>query len=220
MTKLYYYPYTPHPGEVRIEEHPLFELLYPLEQYHPPHKDWLHYPTNACPSMKAFENQSFVVRSPIDISLQYDSISKKWSTDASEKMRRLITINDNTSDVLQLGFYYLFWQDKKSDTQLFFYDPPLYALESLPNFYITAGMIPVGKYTRNISFGLQIKDNTKPIKIKRGQPIATITVLSSHKVDLIRKEPSQKILDTNHRNLLMKHFCPYTASRKLFSNWL
>ena len=220
MTNLYYYPYAPYADDSRIEEHPLFDLLYPLEKYHPPHKDWANYPTNRCPAMNAYENQSFIIKAPLDITLHYDSIGKCWKSDASPATKTLMMMDDEKSDILQFAFYYLFWQDKPSDTQLFLYDPPLYSLTKLPNYYIASGMIPIGTYTRNTSIGIQLKDNTKPIRMKRGDALATVTAFSSQRIKLIRKQPPQHILDQNTRNLLLKKFCPYTASKQLFSRWL
>lgn len=219
MTKLYYHAYTPYTTDTRIEESPMYDLLYDLESYSPPHKQNTSLTVNACPGMTSFDNQSFILRSPLDIHLIYDSIKKKWQTNAPPGTKQIIMTEEN-STTLQFAFYYLFWQDKPSDTQLFMYDPPLYSLTALPNFYITAGMIPVGQYTRNTSVGLIPKDIEKPIKIKRGQPLATFTALSSKKIQLIKQKPSQEVLDTNKRHLFMKDFCPYTASKKLFSRWL
>jgi hypothetical protein len=220
VSKLYYYPYTPYDTGERIEEHPLFDLLYPLTPYDPPHKTDKQLLVNQCPAMQAFDNQSFIIKSPVDIRLDYDTFAKKLTTNAPEGTRSLILTEQPDSPIIQLAFYYLFWQDKPSDTQLFLYDPPLYSLKSLPNFYITAGMIPIGQYTRNSSIGIIIKDKTKPVIIKRGQPLATITTLSSKKIQLKKTPPPQHILDTNARNLKMKKFCPYTFSKQLFSRWL
>lgn len=219
MTKLYYHPYTPYTTNTRIEESPMYDLLYDLEAYAPPHKENTSLQVNKCPGMTSFDNQSFILRSPLDIHLVYDTFKKEWKTNAPEGTKSLIMTEQN-STILQLAFYYLFWQDKQSDTQLFMYDPPLYSLTTLPNFYITAGMVPIGQYTRNTSVGLIPKDIDKPIKIKRGQPLATFTAFSSKKIQLIKQTPPQHILDANSRHLKMKHFCPYTFSKQLFSRWL
>jgi len=221
MTILNYYPYTPYDTGERIEEHPLFDLLYPLTPYNPPHKDDKQLLVNSCPAMQAFDNQSFIIKSPVDIRIDYDTFTNTFRTNVPEGTSSLILgTGDQSVPILQFAFYYLFWQDKQTDTQLFLYDPPLYSLKSLPNYYITAGMIPIGNYTRNTSIGIVIKDKTKPVIIKRGQPLATITALSSKRIKLKKTPPPQHILDTNARNLKMKKFCPYTFSKQLFSRWL
>lgn len=219
MTKLYYHAYTPYTTDTRIEESPMYDLLYDLEAYSPPHKQTPSLIVNKCPAMTSYDNQSFILRSPLDIHLTYDTFKKKWHSTSPKAVYNLVMIEED-STLLQLAFYYLFWQDKPSDTQLFMYDPPLYSLTTLPNFYVTAGMIPIGEYTRNTSIGLVPKDIEKPIKIKRGQPLATITAVSSQKIQLVKRKPPQSVLDTNQRHLKLKDFCPYTASRKLFSRWL
>jgi hypothetical protein len=220
MTKLYYYPYTPYDVNSRIEESPMFDLLYDLQPYKPPYQSNKNMMVNQCPAMNSFNNQSFIIQSPVDINLVWDSIKKSWLTQSPPGVKSLIMTQQDNSTTIQLAVYYLFWQDKQSDTQLFMYDPPLYSLTTLPNFYIASGMIPIGKYTRNTSVGLILKNTEKPINIKRGQPLATITALSSKKIDIIKKQPPKHILDTNARNLNMKQFCPYTFSKNLFANWL
>ena len=220
MTILNYYPYTPYDTNERIETHPLYDLLYPLENYNPPHKDDKQLVVNKCPAMQAFDNQSFIIKSPVDIRIDYDPFKKTFKTNVPEGTNTLILTEQVDSPIFQLAFYYIFWQDKQTDTQLFLYDPPLYSLKSLPNYYITAGMIPIGTYTRNTSIGIIVKDKNKPVIIKRGQPLATITALSSKRIKLKKTPPPQHILDTNARNLMMKKFCPYTFSKQLFSRWL
>ena len=144
MTILNYYPYTPYEIHDRIEEHPLFDLLYPLEDYNPPHKDDKQRVVNKCPAMQAFDNQSFIIKSPVDIRIDYDTFTKHSKQMCLKGLTLSYSRDQKIPILLQLAFYYLFWQDKPSDTQLFLYDPPLYSLKSLPNFYITAGMIPLG----------------------------------------------------------------------------
>jgi len=222
MTKLYYHPYSSdthvqYTDISIIEKSAMHDLLYDLEEYYPPHKNTAQLSVNQCPAMSTFDKQSFILRSPLDISLTYND---GWTSSSPFAVQQLLKIEDVKSPIIQFGFHYLFWQDKQSDTQLFLYDPPLYALDTLPNFYITAGMIPIGEYTRNTSLGIIVKDLSKPVKIKRGQALATFTAVSSKKIQLVKAKPPQSVINTNLRHTQLKDFCPYTASKKLFSRWM
>lgn len=217
MTNLYYSPYIDTEGE--IQEHALYDLMYPLDPLTPPHNNTKSI-INKCPAITAYNNQSAVLRAPVEINLMWDTFKSEWKYHGVIANKDFVIKTEDNSPIIQLKFYYLFWQDKPSNTQLFLYDPPLHQLNRLPNFYTTSGMIPIGQYTRNTSIGLVIKNKDKPIKINRGDALATITAVSDKKIKFIRKDPPKHILQTNYRHLMYKHLCPYTLSTKLFSRWL
>ena len=217
MTNLYYSPYIDTEGE--IQENALYDLMYPLDPLTPPHNNTKSI-INKCPAITAYNNQSAVLRAPVEINLMWDTFKSEWKYHGVIANKDFVIKTEDNSPIIQLKFYYLFWQDKPSNTQLFLYDPPLHQLNRLPNFYTTSGMIPIGEYTRNTSIGLVIKNKDKPIKINRGDALATITAVSDKKIKFIRKDPPKHILQTNYRHLMYKHLCPYTLSTKLFSRWL
>lgn len=215
MNTIYYYPHLPH---IPIEQHPLFDLMYPLDLTTPPHSTYKSNMT-LCPAMSTYDQHTYIIRSPISFNLKYSN--NKWSSPpASPEIQEMLMLEEDNKPYLQLATYYLFWSDKKTNTKLFLTDPPLYEVNHTPTYYVTSGMIPIGEYTRNTSIGLVLKPNNNTIKIERGQALAAITLVGDQRIKLVKKKPPQHILDENHRNSGKLKYCPYLMTKTLFSRWL
>jgi hypothetical protein len=217
MSTIYYYPHLP-TGD--IEQHPFHDLMYDLEPIKPPHTQYKS-DMSLCPAMLVNQSHTYLIRSPIDFNINYNYQSKKWATQSTtQEISDLMMVHDDRKPYLQIAFYYLFWSEKKSNTQLWMHDVPLHEVNHTPTWYIASGMIPVGEYVRNTSVGLILKPDETKIKVEKGQPLAAITLVDNEKVKLVKKKPPQRIIDTNIRNNLKPKYCPYTAIKTLFSRWL
>lgn len=217
MSTIYYYPHIP---EQDIEQHPLFDLMYDLEMVTPPHTQYKS-AMSRCPAMSVTQTHTYLLRSPVDFTALYNEKTRSWSsTSATEEISQMLMPEDDRQPYLQVAVYYLFWAEKKSNTQLWMHDIPLYEVNSTPAWYVASGMIPIGEYTRNTSLGIILKPNQTKIKVERGQPLAAITLLDNKKVTLVKKKPPQHILNANIRNHDKSRYCPFLASKNLFSRWL
>ena len=217
MNTIYYYPHLAQ--HINIEQHPLFDLMYDLETTNPPHQT---YKSNMskCPAMSVYDQHTFIIRAPISFTLKYTDGGWTSSTPLSTEIQDMLIPEEENKPYLQIAVYYLFWSDKKTNTKLFLTDPPLYEVNTTPTYYVTSGMIPIGEYTRNTSIGLVLKPDNNTIKIERGQALAAITLVGDEKIKLVKKKPPQHILDENYRNTGKPKYCPYLATKTLFSRWL
>lgn len=218
---IYYYPHPSHAETLHdYDSHPFTDIMYDLELINPPHTKFKSQ-MDMCPSMSIYRNHTYLIRSPIDIELMYDNQSKEWKANKlTQEVFDLITPPAERLPYLQLKIHYLFWSDKKTNDKLWMHDIPLHEVSSTPAFYIASGMIPIGQYTRNTSLGIILNTNQTQIKIKRGQPLAAITLIGDSQIKLVKKKPSQDIINENLRHFQTPRFCPYYATKKIFSKWL
>lgn len=217
MSTIYYYPYLPNQN---IEQHPFYDLMYDLDVVNPPHTQYKS-AMSSCPAMAIQQSHTYLIKSPIDFKISYNTQTKSWSSAATTKeISELFMPEDDKQPYLQLAVYYLFWSEKQSNTQLWMHDVPLHEVNTTPTWYIASGMIPIGTYTRNTSLGLILKPNQTKIQVERGQPLAAITLINNQKVNLVKKKPPQHIIDTNIRNHTKSKYCPFLAAKTLFSRWL
>ena len=161
MSTVYYYPFVMPTKECSsIEEHPMLEVSFDLEKVNPPHTQFKSN-IDLCPAMNVTRNHTYLLRSPIDITLSYRNDGRGWATvgQTSETIHSLITPPATDAPYIQLGFHYIFWSEKKSNTQLWMHDIPLHEVNDTPTWYVASGMIPIGKYTRNTTVGLILKSN-------------------------------------------------------------
>lgn len=218
MSTIYYYPHHPNRD---IEEDALFDLMYDLEPINPPHTSYKSDMTS-CPAMSVNQSHTYLIRSPIDFSISYNQQQRKWAStkEVSDEVSQMFILHQDRNPYFQLGVYYLFWSEKKSNTQLWQHDVPLHEVNEIPSWYTATGMFPVGEYVRTTACGMILKPDHTKIKVTRGQPIAAITLVGDTKIKLVKKQPSQEIIDMNYRNLTKPKYCPYLAAKTLFSRWL
>lgn len=222
MSTIYYHPHPPNTDKIEnYQSHPFIDLLYDLEPINPPHTKFKSQ-MDVCPAMNIYRNHTYLLRSPVDMELRFEPDKGEWFVQGNmtEEVFDLIIPPGAQLPYLQLKIYYLFWSEKKTNDKLWMHDVPLHEVKQTPSFYVASGMIPVGEYTRNTSIGLILNTDKTTIKIKRGQPLAAFTLVGDSQIKLVKKLPTQKILDTNLRHFQTPRFCPYYATKTFFSRWL
>ena len=217
---VYYHPYYLDVNQDYMYFLEWMELTYDLELISPPDNEYKSR-MDLCPAISVYKKHTYLVRSPIDISLIYDRNHNKWyEWTKIGNTNLLIEPPSDGKPYVQLAMYYIFWTESKSNIQLWQHDPPLYALDKLPTWYTASGMIPIGEYTRNTSVGFVLKPNENNIDIKRGDVISSFTFMGDSAIKLVKKVPTNEVLGQNAKNAQKKKLCPYTLSRELFARWL
>ena len=170
-----------------------------------------------CPAWQNITNNSYVVKSPIDLEIFYREDTKSLHAPklTQHNFNSLIEIvgADNWSNEKEATFLiligYLFWtKDKDVWIEQSSYSPTL----KDNNFEIIEGRFPLSCWTRSVSMGVRVTDFSKPVSIKRGDFLYYIRFFSNFdKVRLIKKEPSQKILNEYFRNIGRKQWLPNSS---------
>lgn len=173
-----------------------------------------------CPAFTDFFKNTFVLLSPVDISITYDTKEQ--------------SINVSGERGINQEFYDNFVEGRLSQTggadrllmtldllRLYFITKDPVSFEILPNFVlyntnknynVIPGKFRIDKWIRPIEFAFEFIDDNKPIVIKRGDPLFTIrfTPEDDSKVELEREIIEDiKLLRhviTNHTSL--KSFLP------------
>ena len=135
-----------------------------------------NYVYSKCPVHIHKQNRVFIGLSPIDFSLRV--IRKTGS------LNRIICddTNLNTWDdehvnspkpVIQLKFPKFMFYTNEDDVWFDFYDHPMTALKN--NFIAVRGWFNLSNWSRTSSLGITIVDETKPVIIKKGDPLCRIS---------------------------------------------
>ena len=136
-----------------------------------------------CPVWKHRNNRTFIVTSPIDVeffsdgntmNLMIDGVSVPDPWEYAEIQQNDILLDNPT---LQLNFpSYFFWTENKN-VWFEYLDHPLTSLNN--NFIALGGWFNISNYPRGTSLAAQIVDKNKPLKIKKGDPLARIRFFSN-----------------------------------------
>tara|TARA_B100000482_G_scaffold132154_1_gene96281 strand:- start:696 stop:1391 length:696 start_codon:yes stop_codon:yes gene_type:complete len=141
------------------------------------------YSWSECPVLLHKQKRTFIVSSPIDYEFIIDREKEQISaTDIS-----LITYDqrglNSPKPVFQLDYpKFLFWTDV-DDVWMEFCDHPMTSYSN--NFVATRGWFNLSNWSRMTSIGITMVDETKPVSIKKGDPLFRINFYPSNLNDYI-----------------------------------
>ena len=97
-------------------------------------------------------------------------------------------------------------------------DHPLTSLNS--NFTVVQGWFNLSSWTRPISFGLNIVDNTKPVVIKRGDPLYKINFIEEGNLNqtfnMEKAIPPERLIIDMNKRVRVKGFIQNLAKTLMF----
>jgi len=151
-----------------------------------------------CPVWKHRNNRTFIATSPIDVEFFSDGNTMNLMIDQVRVKNPWEYVQIERNDMfldrptLQFKFpSYFFWTENK-DVWFEYLDHPLTSLNN--NFIALGGWFNISNFPRGTSLAAQIVDKTKPLKIKKGDPLVRIRFFSNNFDDGIKLK---KITNTN-----------------------
>lgn len=155
-----------------------------------------------CPVWKHRNNRTFIITSPIDVEFLLDGNSMHLIIDGINVPNPWEYAEIYESDMLldnptlQFNFpSYFFWTEDKN-IWFEYLDHPLTSLNN--NFIAIGGWFNISNYPRGTSLAAQIVDKNKPLKIKKGDPLARVRFFSNNFDDGIKlKKISDKSVIRN-----------------------
>ena len=151
-----------------------------------------------CPVVHHKNNRIFVAHSPIDFEAKVDITSEGITVRCDNQ--ELLEYNDDyfsaPNPVLQLKSpMFLFWTE--ADNVWFEFDAhPMTALNN--NFIAVGGWFNLSNWSRASSLAMTIVDETKPVIIKRGDPVCNIRFYPTDDLDdgvLLKEEKNSKVIE-------------------------
>ena len=181
------------------------------------------YVYSKCPVHTHKQNRVFIGLSPIDFSLRVirksDSLNRIICDDTN-----LITWDDehvnSPKPVIQLKFPKFMFYTNEDNVWFDFYDHPMTALKN--NFVAVRGWFNLSNWSRVSSLGMTIVDETKPVIIKKGDPLCRISFYPSNLDNTIsiKEETDQgriKQLEQAYNEKTDKGWIDKIWKQKLFS---
>ena len=151
-----------------------------------------------CPVVHHKNNRIFVAHSPIDFEAKVDRTSEGITVRCDNQ--ELLEYNDDyfsaPNPVLQLKSpMFLFWTE--ADNVWFEFDAhPMTSLTN--NFIAVGGWFNLSNWSRTSSLAMTIVDETKPVVIKKGDPVCKIRFYPTDNLDdgvILREEKNSKVID-------------------------
>jgi len=166
-----------------------------------------------CPAFLDFHKNMFVMRAPFDYTLRVKDgrvvveSSELGLTASAVKMTMISRDKEQPPGSLPLISappFYTFYS--KDDVQLEIHE--LYFTPAGHNFSVIPGAYNIGKWIRPMDWTFEIKDPSKPVIIKRGDPLLQIKFITKDgsKVDFTRVEESDRLVEVINSCTTLKQF--------------
>lgn len=173
MTKVGWTPYKNLDNLISKYDNEIVELL-----YFEPEKIDVYKETQStfkmCPAVNNHVNKFWVIKSPCDLTLNYDRNKKICNINQNQAFYnafvhfRFDEFKDTDYAVCSIMFMYMFVADEPVWMEVY---PAFMHENSVENIRVVPGGFDIYNWQRPIDFTFEILDDTKPVEIKRGQPL-------------------------------------------------
>lgn len=208
---------------------PLWDLSFELEQQQFPFKKER---VAKCPAAIASYQHTWIARATIDADVYFDkdNLSAQSTNVSQYGFDWMFNVDDierlNEVDLITMQIQspkVIFWtpkEDHKKNIQIWVHDVPQQYLTEYRNWFVVQGFLPKNFLYREVIAAIVMKQGENHFSIKRGDPLCAFSIICDEKVKLKRKPIPQEIWDSQRRKSLMKMFCPYTYSKKIYERFL
>lgn len=164
-----------------------------------------------CPAFREYYRNTYVIKSPIDITISYDKETKLLNISPQSQqfydeniVYRGGIIGANDDFLLSFGVNYLFIADQ--DCMLEITSANMHNSSFVNKTRVISGAFNINKWYRPVELAFEIKDYTEPIKIKRGDALAYVKFIPSNgsKVSLEQKYFPEETLEAVKACLFVK----------------
>lgn len=160
-----------------------------------------------CPAFVDYYKNCFVYRSPIDITMTYQSFGNlKWDTflSSQDQLNRLIEVRDDFG-MFSISLYINLWCEESVKVEQI----PINFMRSTPvsdKLETMVGGFDISKWYRPLQPAYRFKNITpeESVCIKRGDPLYLIRLVTDKKVKLTRFTPSRRLIEIANQINMVK----------------
>ena len=175
-----------------------------------------------CPAFTHKASREWIIYAPKDITLEIDNENNmiRCSQLSKEELFRTVQVQNKKAPITTMQVcmpMFICWTENKN-IWVEVKDHPLTSLNS--NFTVVQGWFNLSSWTRPISFGLNIVDNTKPVVIKRGDPLYKINFIEEGNLNqtfnMEKAIPPERLIIDMNKRVRVKGFIQNLAKTLMF----
>jgi hypothetical protein len=149
-----------------------------------------------CPAFTNYYKNCYLIRCPFDLTISLDPVTNSFRTNEFDQEfydKYLVDRVDqnNIYRMLSLRILYLFYSEHEVLMQQI--SPSMHKTELINNINIIHGEFDISKWIRPVEFSFEIVDKTKPLILKRGDPLFYIRFATNETVKLIRSPMTEEL---------------------------
>jgi hypothetical protein len=168
-----------------------------------------------CPSVVDYCKNTYVVRCPYDITISHDTVRDSFYTDSlgDDWMKQTFfprfpirKDNKTISACITLRIKYLFVADE--DLEIEVSDVPIIATPLTANIKIIPGIMNIHKWVRPVDFTFEIQDLTKPLVLRRGDPLFAVRFKTEETIKMTHIEMTDDLKNVALACTISRNFVP------------
>jgi hypothetical protein len=153
-----------------------------------------------CPAFLDYYKNTYLIKAPMDLTLNISGSQVTCQQSYPADYLNLLIMNRTEErskiSMLQILWNYTFYSNDSVMVEVL---PPTWHKNSFQNnINVLGATFDISKWARPLNFAFEIIDDTKPIVIKRGDPLYYVRFNTLNKVKLVKQEPTKEI-----ENLIM-----------------
>lgn len=177
-----------------------------------------------CPAVTGYFKNTFVIKSPVDLDLSFDP-NTNWISlknhnqnfyDSFIKNRCDIRLDKEAPMIMSFFMYYIFYADKPCLIEQL--SPSMHLQTCVQNIRVIPGTFDISQWFRPLEATFEIVDPTKPLIIKRGDPLfyARFITKDDSKVTLDYKKFTPEMRNEFNKCVDLKNGIPNLPLKKLY----
>jgi hypothetical protein len=176
-----------------------------------------------CPAMQDYYSNCFLLRSPVDLTINISNQPNGAKFAAIDKYNQeffdeniMIRYEEGYKHpILHISFFYVFYADKPLMIEQL--SPSMHKTELQNNINIISGTYDISKWIRPVEFAFEVIDDTKPIVIKRGDPMYYVRFPTTDKINLVKEPISEDLSKVINSCTTLKDYVPNNTLEKNYS---
>lgn len=184
-----------------------------------------------CPAVSDLYKNTYVIKSPFNVKFICVGTPTGKSVRIIEKDPEfeVAFLNDRGSEensvfkMMSLAVSYMFYAKQSVEMEIY---PPMMSMHVSPtlrNINVVCGKFDISKWIRPTDFAFEIIDTSQVMEFRRGDPLFYVKFNTNKKVNLVRTELSQEVLDLVRTEVGIKKYIPGNSMEKnyeLAKSWI
>ena len=174
-----------------------------------------------CPSFQEYYKNCYVIKCPFDLTLTVEYVNgqktlrtHEYGQDFFDNFIHTRFSDSTVHTMLTVNVADTFFSDESVTVELL--PPFMHKTEVNNNVNVIVGAFDISKWVRPVEWAVEMIDDTKPLKLKRGDPLYYVRFVTKDKINLIKEVDNEQIFKVSNACVTLKKYIPNKGLNYLY----
>lgn len=170
-----------------------------------------------CPAFQDYYKNCYLIRCPIDLTIRIknNQIYTDQYDQAFYDKHIINRMGENSLySMLSVVFRYTFFSNESVMLEHMY--PTMHATDSIQNLNVISGTYDISKWIRGNEYGFEVRDPSKPIVLKRGDPLYYVRFVTDKNITITRELHSAELENISHSFVGVKVYVPGSTLERAY----